>query len=221
MGQTPEADSDQSFTARLGVLFLPRLQGASNHPLLGLRRYLEELIQQGFLKEYVLTPEMTYPVFLGAECDHSVQDDQLTSRLSCKQSALFQIFPFRIAFMRKIATQCFIFCIATFRSCAPMLGFPHSEAAKKPGWMGCAPHGGSFNMHPVMHPDDGIFPLGGYQENLPWMGCAPHGGGSDMHPVMHLDDGIFPTRRLPRKSLVDGVCPIQRWFRHSSSQVPR
>ena len=80
-----------------------------------------------------------------------------------------------------------------------MMRFPHSEAAKKHGWMGCAPHRGGFDMHLFMHPDDGIFSLGGYQENLPWMGCAPHGGGSDMHPVMNPDDEISPTKRLPIK----------------------
>jgi len=58
MGQMPTTDPAQSITDWIGgVLLVPRLRGHQTIHCLALRRYLEELIQQGFLKEYVLTPE--------------------------------------------------------------------------------------------------------------------------------------------------------------------
>jgi len=57
MGQTSETTPAQFVAPRVGgIQLLPRRKGTPNH-CWALRKYLEELVKQSFLKEHVLTPE--------------------------------------------------------------------------------------------------------------------------------------------------------------------
>jgi len=88
MGQTTEADPTQSFIAWVwGVLLLPWLQGAPNHPLLGPLKILggahPTRLSQGVRPhprgDFSIAKHTVLP---RAECDCLIQNDQLTSLLS-------------------------------------------------------------------------------------------------------------------------------------------
>jgi len=70
--------------------------------------------------------------------------------------------------------------------------------------MGCAPHGGSSDMHPVMHPNDGIFSTQRLSIKTPVDGCALHGGGFNIYPSWWWD---FLHSEADMRFSTAGICP--------------